>query len=705
MKKPFFFLILLLFPAFVYSTPLSEQALLRETIPINALGYARIPNPWGFFASPKETVLKKALANKQHVQQIQSLENSVYHNLLTKTEIFPGLTLLFHHLRSPVEVLLLFLDGVPSQTNGPKILFSAKLNFTSIAEINLFLKKLVAKTAYLEMPSHVSTEGYGILKVKQERLFLHYDLNTQTLSLLTGFQPKPNQAMLQKILSEMATVKQHPMYFLENQIDASHQGFFVWLNLKTILPLYFQHVIPPKFVPALRKWGLDKVRAVAAGWGVREGKGRLSLKIDAPSAGYRDFFPPISNRFSVKACGKPGIVASISIPALTWLQGAEKVLQQETSQSIVQFYQNTKQSFKNEFGFSLEEMLHAFGSEMLFFSDEVGEFVAVRLGDKNKVQKILFLLMKKYPLAYEKRQLDGKEYHHLVIPTFLTPQDKGTENEQFGLILTLFSKLSTHYYWVEEDGYFIFAKVPQLLIDRQRSRQERVSIQQWLQQEQHQDSQSSLLMASASLSDTPRYLYYAYLQMLNYLADLATTKIDLFTLPTAMELNLPKHGTYGLQVDIAEPVLSLELTFENNPVEFLLSQDSITSVAVIGILAALAIPALVPTEQAISPTAVDEKAIAIDEAVSLLESFKTPAQEYFAIFDRLPTAEEVKDIWEIKKGSYTHIRLLDAKDGYSVEFVDIAISGKLINRYQAKTDTWICTHEGMAKEYLPENCK
>ncbi|MEN8216017.1 MAG: hypothetical protein ABFS56_06510 [Pseudomonadota bacterium] len=40
--------------------------------------------------------------------------------------------------------------------------------------------------------------------------------------------------------------------------------------------------------------------------------------------------------------------------------------------------------------------------------------------------------------------------------------------------------------------------------------------------------------------------------------------MDLFTLPSALEVNLPKTGTYGMQLDMSESLLSLEFTFENH---------------------------------------------------------------------------------------------------------------------------------------------
>lgn len=720
MHKKFILLFALFFPALVQSAPLSEPASLRETIPLDAIGYLRIPSPWGVFTTPKGSLLAGALAHEQHVQQIQNVEASVYQNILKPLEALthPGLTFVFHHLRSPVEAVVLLPQNAPPPLAN--ILISAKLNFTSIEEVNNFLKKVVAKTPPLMITSEVSAEGYGALMAEPVPVFLHYDVNTQTLKLMGGMMA--NEALFRQTLSRLVPVKQHPMYALENWIDTSHQGLFQWVNLQRILPLVFG-MIPPQvaqdLVPDLNKWGLLDIRGAALGWGVRDGKGRLSVMIDAPRTGYRKFFPAISNNFSVTASGKPGTVASLSIPALGWLKGFEKILKKEAAPEELQDYRQFKEMFKQEFGFSIKNALQALGPEILFFTDEVGEFVAVRVGNKKRWHKVLTTLVKKYGLAYETRQINGKEYHHLAMSWLFLEDTPPANSEDEAFLMELVSKFNDHYYWVEEEGYLIFAAIPQMLLDRQRHLA-RVSIQQWLKLKQRQDTQSSLFAVSTTVSKTPRRLYYAYLQMLNMVADLADAKIDMFALPTATEVNLSKiDGTYGLQLDLADSGLALELTFENNPLEFMLD-PGVGGMIVMGILASIAIPAYTDyLKQVEEMSVLEEEAEAWNEivpekeavpeneveyALALLHNFQTLAEEYSSIFGRFPETEEIEEIWGPTNDESIDIRLLDTKDGYSAEFKNPAISGKLIILYDADSMTWTCTHEGLSEEDLPDEC-
>jgi len=687
MTKKFVFIVALLFPILGQSAPISEPASLRAVIPLNAVAYVRIPNPWGFFSSPKDNMLKGALEHEAHVQQIENLKASVYQNIVKKAGnlVPPAMALFLHHLRSPIESVFLLPEQAPPTLGN--VLISAKLNITSIDEFNDFLKAVVAQAPNLKIFRELSTDGYGILTTGPIPVFIHYDINSQTLNMMGGLAA--NQDIFQQTLSKLVPIEQHPMYEMESRIDSSHQGFFKWINLEKILPL-FQLAIPPKAALNLQKIGLLNLRAMALGWGIRDGKGRLSFMIDAPRTGYREFFPPISNNLSLSAAGNPGIIASFSLPLLEWLKGFEKIAETEMPPYKFQGYQNSKEIFKKELGFSIEEALGAFGPEMLFFTDEVGEFLAIRKGDN--LEKIIAILVNKFGLGYETREINEKLYHHLLIPASLAEETQLPESETEAFFLELARKLNTHIYWVEEEGYLILAQIPQQLFDREQN-VEHVQIQQWLKEKQKQDIQSSLFFISTSISDTPRQLYYAYLQSLIMLAELADTKMDLFTLPSALEINLPKTGTYGMQLDISESLLSLEFTFENNPLEFMLSTDNMVTVAIIGIVAAVAIPAY--TDYL--------KKAKVSEGLQLLTAIKVPAIEFFTVYGRLPNVEE---IGVVTSGKYSHnLRLLDTQNGYSIEFQDPAISGMLILFYNAQNQTWNCTHDGMEEKYVPSVCR
>ncbi len=714
MHKKIILIIALLFPIIGQTAPLSEPASLRQFMPPDAIGYIRIPNPWGF----DDKFLNGALAtNEQHKQQLQNLESAIYQNILVngKEVIHPLVTLLFHHLRSPIEAVFLLPEQTPPAFAN--VVLSAKLNFSSIEEFNQFMKTLVAKVSSLQIKNELSKEGNGLLIVGPLSIFMNYDLNSQRITMMTGLMANPD--LFQQTLAKFkgAPTKDHPMYEMENRVDTSHKGYFSWINLQKILPA-IQASIPPRKLLSLQKWGLLDLRAIAFGCGTRDGKGRLSFVIDAPRTGYRALLPAIKNDLSLSASGKPGTVVSLSIPSLAWLKGLEKIITAEGNIHKLEKYQSFKDNFTKTIGFSIEDTLAAFGPELLVFTDDAGEFVAIKTGEKSKVQKILNILVNKYGMTYQTRNINGKVYHHLSVPSSLTEDIQTyTKGKSFGL-LKILSKFKSHYYWVEDQGYFIFATVPQVLFDRQPS----ISIQQWLKQEQRQDSQASLFLFSTQLVDTPRYFYYIYLYSLEMLGDLADAKIDLFSLPSANALKLPKNGTYGLQVDVSESVLSLEFTFENTPFDFMLKPDIGMQIAMVGIIAAVAIPAYtkyLEKAKGLSKESKENKeskeshetdeniSNAIAEAAILLNGLKEPSQEFYGIFSRLPEMKEIEEIWGLDtEGKYSQIGFLDTEDGYLAEFNrNSSLIGKLIILYDADSKSWTCTHQDLPEQYLPKDCK
>lgn len=690
-KKVFLLILVLVFPIVTQGMPISEPATLRSKLPDNIIGYVRIPSIWGLFSAPKDSSLQGALKNPQHIKFVEQLITSVNQNILEKSGVLahPAIALFFNHLRSPIEAVALLPDNAPFPM--VQVLLSAKLTFNSVEESKQFLQKLVEQLPELKVINEMSPDGYAMLSAGGAiPVALHYNAETHLISAMIGMSA--TQPALKQLLTQLAPNEKHPMYVLENQVDSTYQEYFQWINVQRILPL-LQATTPPEELQKLNKWSLLDIRAIAMGWGTSNGKGRLKFMLDLPSKnGYRQLFSAVSNNLNITSAGKPKTIAVFGLPMLTWLKGLETILQQETSPTSFTEYQTFKEKFKQETGFPIEELLQAVGHEMVFFNDEVGEFFAVRVNDSKQLEKILTELEKKYGFVHETKVINDKTYHHLSFALMSNKQLIPSSEMPNQFVDDLLRKIKAHYYWVEDEGYLVFAQIPQLLLDRQKY-QERLSLQTSLEKQRRQNPRSSLLLFSTTTSDISRHLYSIYLKSLVFLADLAGDKIDLFSLPSPRELQLPAEGIYGMQIDVADSLMSLEVTFENNPLEFILGGNSMTGFAAVGIIAAVAIPAYSDYL----------KRSQVAEGIGLLAGLKIPAEEFYMQKNQLPTVEEIGGK---TSGQYAkNIRLLESKNGYSAEFNNPEIKGKVMLIFDPKAKTWKCTSEGMTANYLPTACK
>ncbi len=117
-------------------------------------------------------------------------------------------------------------------------------------------------------------------------------------------------------------------------------------------------------------------------------------------------------------------------------------------------------------------------------------------------------------------------------------------------------------------------------------------------------------------------------------------------------------------------------------------------VAIIGILAAVAIPAYTDYLRRAK----------VAEGVGLLAGLKTPAEEYYGSKAAWPAA--VTTIGGKTKGKYTStvVRTTGAT-GFGATFIDANVAGTLLLTYSTTTKNWTCSHSGMNPAYLPTSCK
>jgi hypothetical protein len=101
----------------------------------------------------------------------------------------------------------------------------------------------------------------------------------------------------------------------------------------------------------------------------------------------------------------------------------------------------------------------------------------------------------------------------------------------------------------------------------------------------------ALVLASARSRGTPRTMYMVNLWFLTWLGDLVGRPVDLFALPTPLELGLPEAGSYSLQLASSADRLAMELVYESNPLELIVAMGGVQTLIAGGVVAAVAIPA------------------------------------------------------------------------------------------------------------------
>jgi len=343
-------------------------------------------------------------------------------------------------------------------------------------------------------------------------------------------------------------------------------------------------------VAMLRAFGGSEARSLALGMGASGGKERIKVLLDMPQVGFRSFLPAVDTDLPFKTAGAPDIVVMLGLPGPDDLAMIEANVLGMMGPQEAEGYQAAKVEIKEALGFGLEDLLGAFGDELVVVFDQAGQYVAVRLRDPDAYQNILDQLVQRFSLQYETREVQGETYHHLLVP----PLDPEIQQKLAGGGMDPLERrlagIPSHLYWTQEGEYLLFASVPQILMDY-RYVTEKVPLGDWIRQSQGVEPRGALLLATARSRGTPRMMYVVNLWMLTWLGDLVGRPVDLFAIPTPLELQLPEAGGYSLQIASSPDQLAIELVYESNPVELIMAMGGVQTAIAGGVAAAVAIPA------------------------------------------------------------------------------------------------------------------
>ena len=575
------------------SKNLIKASYLKDVLPESAYIYARIPNSWSLVGGPNGNVFDKALSSKPYVDAFSSIKEGFGKEVVPELpdDAKPMIAFLFNHTTSPIEIAAM-VPVLEKESPFPNVLLTTAVNFKDIESFKQFFETLAEKSPKIDIKKAIQADGTGEIAVDRISAQLKFDMATNRLFLLSGM--KLQDKSLEESLKLLKPNTTHAMKALESNIDSSGQGLFLWADPQKVLQLA-NLVGGQRQTAPLAMLGVNSIKNIAFGYGTSNGINQIKFILDMPKTGFRGFIPTIQDAPNFRLAGDTNFVVTLGLPSKSDFVSIESTAVGMTADKSQEYY-DFKKVFAEKVGIEIEEFFDLFGQDLSVASDESGTYTAIRLKDVQKFNTLLADLVKKYDLKHEKRTISGQEYQHLVIPSFasyIEEMEKGPSsknNLEDTPLLKRFMSVPGHLYWQQEDGYLIMASLPQVLMDRHYASPQ-ITATEWFEKEQRTSPKGALLMATMRNKGVPASMYRAKLAVLAFLGNFVGRPIDMFTLPSTHEANLPKEGAFGAKLTSTENQFALEFSFESNPAEVLFAGNGYAGVAVMGILASIAMPA------------------------------------------------------------------------------------------------------------------
>ncbi len=607
----------------------AQPAFLRALLPAGTLAYLRIPSLWGLLGATKGSIRDGAVGSAPYAQALLAIRGGILETLIPE---FPPegqalAELLLGHLVSPLELAV----AAPTQgaAAAPQVLLATTLDLVDADAVNQLLEGIVGQVQGIQVARPLTADSPGLLLVAGAvPLEIYFEAPSRRL-YLTLADPTGQGTSLPKRIAALTPPAANPMAAAEQALDTSAQGLFLWLDPAPLLRLAEAGGKVAE-VAGLRGLGVSEAKYLALGAGASNGKQRIKLVLDMPPVGFRAFLPAIDAKLDLNAAGSPTTVAMLGLPGPKDLARLESSLAGVLPPDGLAAYAEVKAAIPEAIGLTLEDLLGAFGDEMLLVSDQAGTYQALRLRDKAAYRRILDQLVKRFDLRYEVRDLLGTRFHHLVVP----PIPVGADAAELPPLLARLNQTPGHLYWIEEGDYLLLSSLPQTLMDYRYST-ERVPVGDWMRQSQGLDPAGALLLVTTRGEGVPRLMYEIDLLILSGLSELVGRPLDLFALPSARELAIPAAGAYSLQISSSPTQLGLELAYETNPMELFLAAGGLQSMAVAGIVAAIAIPAYQDYQVRSQ----------FQPGLELAQGIQAALTEFQAVNDRFPTAEELEALF------------------------------------------------------------
>ncbi|MEP4547818.1 MAG: hypothetical protein ABJ000_16670 [Saccharospirillum sp.] len=543
---------------------LAEPASLIDNLDAGVITYARVPSPGAWISAPKNNAMGSLLATDANREAVTALLEALRQQLAPLGAEGATAGLLLDRLRSPLELAV----RLPQDTavTGAEIQVSARLDFDSRVAFEQQLSRLLQGQSGVRQLVPATRDAPGRLSFGVVPGYYQFDPQTRRFTLVAGF------ASSAQSLAQMGTVAnpEHPALKRQAELEDSRYGLYLWANTAAVLP-QLTAFLPATEVPELDELGLMNTQEFALAMGTRDGRGQTYLLLRGANGPLWDLSLPQIPSTRVKSLGEPDHYFTTVIPDEAWVRRLASV----SDWSVRDLNRLTDKT-----GLSWTSIVAGLAGRFSVIADDAGSYLALEPGDADAFARLLD---------------DFRYLGYTEMTAFSTPAGSMTRLQlpisklwlDPGMPATsdwFHRSQDSRGWFYEQDGIWYFASVPQVLLARQQAAPG-VSLANWSQQDNDQPTVQFVGQFDSLIQTN----YHYYLEGLQTLAHILDTEIDMLAFPVAPVDQLPKQSRASLSVTYRGDTLQATYGYETHPFDPL--QGSMGGVAVIGILAAIAIPA------------------------------------------------------------------------------------------------------------------
>lgn len=553
---------------------------LRERLPADSIAYLRVPAPWRLLLGPAGKSSDLAYSNQAWTAAVEQIRAQLAADSLLGDQALPAFALL-RHVGAPIEIAVVGAGRIASP--AVSIFLTTSWNGGDAASLAAMLASLPGATEDLAFDA----EGYLQYGADAGKVFLHFDHASRRLSALSGMFATLDG--LKALRTEIAGIQPatQPRLALEREVDAAGHGLVLWADMEALRPILGMGVGQ---MPAALRETVIGARTLALGWGSVDGRGRISLRAEFAASSWTRLLPQHPRKLDLASAGPPRYLLSLALPYGEEWSKLGAALGDEQRRQIDEFEHKLREAS----GLGYAEWRLSGGPEMVFFGDRHGDFLATRLPDKAQMERGFASLVEKMGGQRESHAVAGGQVHMMELGGFLDLMQRISGEEvpkvdgPAGQWLAIMGRERSRLWWIEQDGWMVFNTVPQPLLDRLRGGTD-------TRLDTHLRSigvpQPPLLLLTGQVVHAQQRIYHSYLSLLQIAADYSGTRLDMLSLPTAGQLKFAAEDSIALSLDLAPERLVLEFGYGQSPVEALSGTSGLAAVSVVGILAAVAIPA------------------------------------------------------------------------------------------------------------------